>query len=106
MGYRKEPGCVCDNRRPARLIPRLVRLPGLARPGTSRPGTAWQDGKARAAHDEGDQQVPDNLTPGEARARATVVTVSSYQVELDLTGGDTTFPSVTAARLQAHGGGR
>ncbi len=50
-------------------------------------------------------QVPDNLTQDEARARADVVTVSSYQVELDLTGGDTTFPSVTVARFQAAGGG-
>ena len=49
-------------------------------------------------------QVPDNLTQDEARARADVVTVSSYQVELDLTGGDTTFPSVTVARFQAGGG--
>jgi aminopeptidase N len=49
--------------------------------------------------------VPDNLTQGEAQARADVVTVSSYQVELDLTGGDTTFPSVTVARFQAAGGG-
>jgi aminopeptidase N len=49
--------------------------------------------------------VPDNLTQDEARARATVVTVSSYQVELDLTGGDTTFPSVTVVRFQAATGG-
>src|ERR1700753_3236122 len=49
-------------------------------------------------------QVPDNLTQDEARARAEVVTVSSYPVELDLTGGDTTFPSVTVARFQANGG--
>ncbi|HEY6500321.1 MAG TPA: aminopeptidase N, partial [Streptosporangiaceae bacterium] len=49
--------------------------------------------------------MPDNLTQGEAQARADVVTVSSYQVELDLTGGDTTFPSVTVARFQAAGGG-
>jgi aminopeptidase N len=49
--------------------------------------------------------VPDNLTQDEARGRADVVTVSSYQVELDLTGGDSTFPSVTVARFQAAGGG-
>ena len=30
----------------------------------------------------------------------TCVTVSSYQVELDLTGGETTFPSVTVARFR------
>jgi aminopeptidase N len=49
--------------------------------------------------------VPDNLTQDEARARASVITVSSYQVELDLTGGDTTFSSVTVARFQAGSGG-
>jgi aminopeptidase N len=31
--------------------------------------------------------------------------VSSYQVDLDLTGSDTTFPSVTEVRFQAAGGG-
>ena len=50
-------------------------------------------------------QVPDNLTQDEARARAAVVTVSSYQVELDLTGGDTTFTSTTVARFEAGNGG-
>jgi aminopeptidase N len=49
--------------------------------------------------------VPDNLTQDEARARATVVTVSSYQVELDLIGGDSTFPSVTVVRFQCAGPG-
>ena len=41
-----------------------------------------------------------NLTHDEARERADLVTVSSYQVELDLTGGETTFPSVTVARFR------
>jgi aminopeptidase N len=36
-----------------------------------------------------------NLTRGEARTRAELITVDSYQVELDLTGGDTTFRSVS-----------
>jgi aminopeptidase N len=36
-----------------------------------------------------------NLTREEARTRAESVTVDSYQVELDLTGGDTTFRSVS-----------
>ncbi len=49
--------------------------------------------------------MPDNLTQDEARARAELITVSSYQVELDLTGGDTTFPSVTVARFRAAGPG-
>jgi aminopeptidase N len=38
--------------------------------------------------------VAANLTRDEARTRAESVTVDSYQVELDLTGGDTTFRSV------------
>ena len=36
-----------------------------------------------------------NLTRDEARTRAELITVGSYQVELDLTGGDTTFRSVS-----------
>ncbi len=36
-----------------------------------------------------------NLTRDEARERSGLVTVGSYQVELDLTGGDTTFRSVS-----------
>jgi aminopeptidase N len=47
--------------------------------------------------------VPDNLTQDEARARATVVTVSSYHVDLDLIGNDSTFPSVTVVRFQSAG---
>jgi len=43
--------------------------------------------------------VTANLTHDEARARAELITVSSYQVELDLTGGETTFPSVTMVRF-------
>ena len=35
-----------------------------------------------------------NLTRDEARTRAELITIDSYQVELDLTGGDTTFRSV------------
>ncbi|HWG12667.1 MAG TPA: aminopeptidase N [Streptosporangiaceae bacterium] len=49
--------------------------------------------------------MPDNLTQDEARARASVISVSSYQVELDLTGSDTTFPSVTVARFRSAGAG-
>jgi aminopeptidase N len=39
--------------------------------------------------------VTSNLTRDEARTRAELITVGSYQVELDLTGGDTTFRSVS-----------
>jgi aminopeptidase N len=61
---------------------------------------------ARVSRGRKGLQVPDNLTQDEARARADVVTVSSYQVELDLTGGgDTTFPSVTVVRFQSAGAG-
>ncbi len=44
--------------------------------------------------------MADNLTRDEARARADLITVSSYQVELDLTGGESTFPSVTVVRFR------
>ncbi|MGO8961393.1 MAG: aminopeptidase N [Streptosporangiaceae bacterium] len=40
-----------------------------------------------------------NLTRDEARDRARLISVGSYQVELDLTGSDTTFGSVTTARF-------
>ena len=48
-----------------------------------------------------------NLTRDEAAERARLLRVESYQVELDLTGGETTFGSQTtvrfscAARVQA-----
>ena len=40
-----------------------------------------------------------NLTRDEARDRSALIAVTSYQVELDLTGGDTTFRSVTMVRF-------
>ena len=40
-----------------------------------------------------------NLTRDEARTRAESITVDSYQVELDLTGGDATFRSVSEIRF-------
>jgi aminopeptidase N len=42
-----------------------------------------------------DHLVAANLTRDEARTRAESITVGSYQVELDLTGGDTTFRSIS-----------
>jgi aminopeptidase N len=42
-----------------------------------------------------------NLTRDEARTRAQSVSVDSYQVELDLTGGDTTFRSVSTIEFGA-----
>jgi aminopeptidase N len=43
--------------------------------------------------------VAANLTRDEARERSALVTVGSYQVELDLTGGDATFRSVSKIRF-------
>jgi aminopeptidase N len=42
-----------------------------------------------------DHLVADNLTRDEARMRSELITVGSYHVELDLTGGDATFRSVS-----------
>jgi aminopeptidase N len=44
--------------------------------------------------------VANNLTRDEARERARLLTAGSYQVELDLTGGDTTFTSVCTATFR------
>jgi len=43
--------------------------------------------------------VTSNLTRDEAATRSALITVSSYQVELDLTGDDTTFGSVSVIRF-------
>ena len=43
--------------------------------------------------------MPSNLTRDEARERARLLDVESYHVELDLTGGDTAFGSVTTVRF-------
>ncbi len=40
-----------------------------------------------------------NLTRDEARERAALLTVDSYDIELDLTAGETTFPSTTRIRF-------
>jgi aminopeptidase N len=44
--------------------------------------------------------VTSNLTRNEARERARLLDVQSYQVELDLTGGETTFGSVTTVSFR------
>ena len=41
----------------------------------------------------------DNLTRDEAATRSALITVASYQVDLDLTGGDATFDSVSVVRF-------
>ncbi len=49
---------------------------------------------------EGCQHVANNLTREEARDRRQLLDVGSYQVELDLTGGDDTFLSTSTVRFQ------
>jgi aminopeptidase N len=46
--------------------------------------------------------VTSNLTRDEAAERARLLRVESYQVELDLTGGETTFGSVTTVRFSSQ----
>jgi aminopeptidase N len=48
---------------------------------------------------EGNRQVASNLTRDEARDRAQLIKVESYQVELDFTGSETTFGSATTIRF-------
>ncbi len=48
---------------------------------------------------ERDHQVAGNLTRDEARQRAQLIDVESYAVELDLTGGETTFGSVAVIKF-------
>ena len=43
-----------------------------------------------------------NLTRDEAAERARLLRVESYQVELDLTGGEATFGSVTTVRFSCQ----
>jgi aminopeptidase N len=46
--------------------------------------------------------VTSNLTRDEAAERARLLRVESYQVELDLTGGESTFGSLTTVRFACH----
>src|SRR5580698_9399044 len=54
---------------------------------------------------KGARHVANNLTREEARDRRQLLDVGSYQVELDLTGGDDTFRSVSTVRFQCAGPG-
>ena len=54
---------------------------------------------------EGISTLPRNLTRNEARDRARLLDIDSYLVELDLTGGETTFRSVTTIRFRCAGPG-
>src|ERR1022692_1489453 len=49
---------------------------------------------------EGTSTLARNLTRNEARDRARLLDIDSYLVELDLTGGETTFRSVTTVRFR------
>src|ERR1039457_306263 len=49
---------------------------------------------------EGISTLARNLTRNEARDRARLLDIDSYLVELDLTGGDTTFRAVTPVRFR------
>jgi aminopeptidase N len=63
-----------------------------------------RDGRARKnpgrPENGRDQQVASNLTRDEARERARLLNVGSYQVHVDLTGGETTFTSVTTVSFR------
>ena len=43
--------------------------------------------------------MPADLTQDEARERAALVTVDSYRIDLDVTGGDTSFGSTSVIRF-------
>ncbi|HSJ59697.1 MAG TPA: M1 family aminopeptidase, partial [Jiangellaceae bacterium] len=66
-------------------------LPGL---GTTRPSPSAMIGDMPGT----------NLTRDEARERAELIEVDSYQVELDLTAGDTTFTSTTTVTFRIEPG--
>src|SRR6266487_4353635 len=55
----------------------------------------WRGAAARSRIEEGHSAVTKNLTRDEAHDRAGLLDVVSYQVELDLTAGEETFPSVS-----------
>jgi aminopeptidase N len=54
----------------------------------------------RRHENEGNQLVAGNLTRDEARQRAQLLDVESYAIELDLTGGETTFGSVAVVKFR------
>ncbi len=62
----------------------------------------WQARVARGRRGSAGARQPH---PGRGPGTGRLITVSSYQVELDLTGGETTFPSVTVARFRVPGPG-
>src|SRR5512146_74223 len=58
-----------------------------------------REGALMAIPNAEEKTVTSNLTRDEAAERARLLRVESYQVELDLTGGETTFGSVTTVRF-------
>jgi aminopeptidase N len=61
--------------------------------------------KYRTASQKQENPVPaDNLTRVEAQERKAIVTVSSYEIDLDLTTGPTTFASTTRVKFSAKDG--
>src|ERR1700689_3600441 len=58
----------------------------------------WEDNRS-TPRSRRDHLVAANLTRDEARTRAQSITVDSYRVELDLTGGDPTFRSVSTVEF-------
>src|SRR5436190_6175488 len=85
------------SRRPAEAVADACNrpaLPGIPR-GMTRFGTAERRAATCSRIEEGHSAVTNNLTRDEARDRAGLLDVVSYQVELDLTAGEETFPSVS-----------
>lgn len=73
---------------------------GLLRGGDPRPVERWPGNVTI----KGDDRVPGtNLTREEAQQRAKLLTVDSYEIELDLSGAQAggTYPSVTTVRFQS-----
>src|SRR5712691_4736886 len=56
-------------------------------------------GNLRKFRRRDDHPVTSNLTRDEAMARSALIKVASYQVDLDLTGSDATFGSVSVVRF-------
>src|SRR6516165_4372484 len=69
-------------------------MPGGSGGSPPRANRACED-RSSTSRSRRDHLVAANLTRDEARTRAELITVSSYQVELDLTGTDATFRSVS-----------
>src|SRR5262249_62144701 len=76
---------------PSGAFHRMRRCPSPISPGRrmTRPYTPW------LGTDEGTTTVASNLTRDEAHDRARLIDVRAYRVDLDLTGDDKVFKSLT-----------